>query len=57
MALHGKLAGISSGTQLGSLSLAVIDTETTGLDVATARVIEIKASVDHRRCDQPGAAP
>ncbi|HUE45489.1 MAG TPA: putative nucleotidyltransferase substrate binding domain-containing protein [Aestuariivirgaceae bacterium] len=41
MALHGKLAEISSGTQLGSLSLAVIDTETTGLDVATARVIEV----------------
>lgn len=36
-----NLAEISSGTPLGSLSLAVIDTETTGLDIATARVIEV----------------
>lgn len=38
---HAKLARVSSGTPLGSLSLAVIDTETTGLDIATARAIEV----------------
>jgi CBS domain-containing protein len=41
MAPHTKHADTSSGTPLGSLSLAVIDTETTGLDVSTARVIEV----------------
>jgi DNA polymerase-3 subunit epsilon/CBS domain-containing protein len=41
MPSHAKLAEISSGTPLASLSLAVIDTETTGLDVTTVRVIEI----------------
>ena len=40
-AAHARLAEISSSTPLGALSIAVIDTETTGLDVATARVIEV----------------
>lgn len=36
-----KLAETSSGVPLRSLSLAVIDTETTGLDIATARIVEL----------------
>lgn len=38
---HAKPAETSSGTPLRSLSLAVIDTETTGLDTATARIVEL----------------
>jgi CBS domain-containing protein len=50
---HTKLAEISSGTPLGSLSLAVIDTETTGLEVASARVIEVGGVwIEHGRLDE-----
>jgi CBS domain-containing protein len=56
MAPHGKQAGVSSGTQLGWLSLAVIDTETTGLDVATARVIEVGGvRIERGKLDEDGA--
>jgi CBS domain-containing protein len=52
----GRLAEVSSGTQLGSLSLAVIDTETTGLDVATARVIEVGGvRIERGKLDEDGA--
>jgi CBS domain-containing protein len=51
----GRLAEVSSGTQLGSLSLAVIDTETTGLDVATARVIEVGGvRIERGKLDEDG---
>jgi CBS domain-containing protein len=56
MAPYGKQAEVSSGTQLGSLSLAVIDTETTGLDVATARVIEVGGvRIARGKLDEDGA--
>ena len=65
-AAHASLAEISSSTPLGALSLAVIDTETTGLDVATARMIEvggvwiergrIDGSRDFARLVHPGMA-
>jgi CBS domain-containing protein len=56
MAPHGKQAGVSSSTQLGWLSLAVIDTETTGLDVATARVIEVGGvRIERGKLDEDGA--
>ena len=42
---HTKLAEISSGTPLGSLSLAVIDTETTGLSGGAGTTVFLVVSI------------